>query len=83
MTSQPWEPRARRPENDVTAIYELLGEIQVKVDGHDLRFDAVDARLDGLSDRVDGLSDRVDGLSGRVDGLSGQVTEVLEILRAR
>ncbi|HZP15994.1 MAG TPA: hypothetical protein VFA96_09250 [Nocardioides sp.] len=66
MTSQDIERRMKRTENDITAVYEMLGDlrsvqgqhsaalirIEARLAGHDGRFDAIDGRFEQLTATV-------------------------------
>jgi len=71
MSSAPFDQRLNRVENDVTALYDMIGDIQAKLLEHDVRFDSVDSRLGSVDSRL-----------GSVDSRLGSVEEgVAEILR--
>ncbi len=75
MTSNPdFHQRLNRLENDATATYEMIGDIQAvqelhsaefarirtKLIEHDTRFNAVDARFDTVDARFDAMDARFD-----------------------
>ena len=69
MTNTPIERRVSRVENDIHAIYDMVGDvqavqrqhsaelarIQAKLGDHDARFDAHDARFDAHDARFDAV----------------------------
>jgi archaellum component FlaC len=88
MTSeQHTERRVTRLENDVVAIYDMLGAIQrtqadhgnrlagidTRLDSTDTRLTGIDRRLDGTDTRLTGIDGRLDGIDGRLDGIDGRL----------
>ena len=88
MTTGPGEygRRLSRVENDVTAMYEMIGDIQTvqsrhsaefarirtKLLEHDARFDAIDARFDGIDGEIVGLKARFDAVDARLDAIDAR-----------
>ncbi len=66
-------------DNDVSAIYSMLANIEGMQRRHGTRLDAIDGRLDGIDGRLDGLDGRLDGLDGRL----ASIEELLKQLLAR
>ena len=76
MSSAPFDHRLSRVENDVTALYDMvadiqavqrqhsadLARIQAKLGDHDARFDAHDARFDAHDARFDTIDARFDAI---------------------
>ena len=56
------ELRVSRPENDSTALYELVSDIQRTQQEHSRRFDSVDRRFDAVDQRLDGFDRRFDAV---------------------
>ncbi|WP_341942152.1 hypothetical protein [Microbacterium sp. LWH10-1.2] len=83
MTPTQADLRMEQNTNDISAIYELLEEMNARLAGHDLQLGSIGVRLDGIDGRLDGLDGRLDGIDGRLDGLSSQMTEVLSLLKSR
>ncbi|MFV0450652.1 MAG: hypothetical protein ACK5LS_00165 [Propioniciclava sp.] len=70
------ERMVRQHDNDITAIYEMLGRIEAKQDRHDNRFDEIGADLELLKSDVGTLK-------SDVATLGDQMAEVLDLLRKR
>ncbi|MGH3430169.1 MAG: hypothetical protein ACRD3Q_11995 [Terriglobales bacterium] len=88
MTASPEVPtnierKIRQLDNDVAAIYELLGNISsdqkrcfIRLDAVDTqlvelggRLNGVDLRLDRVDERLSGIDTRLDGMDKRFDGM--------------
>ena len=94
MTSAPFDRRLNRVENDVTALYEMIGDIQVvqgqhsadltriqaKLLEHDSRFDGVDTRFDAVDTRFDAVDRRFDTIDTRLNTIDGALTQILSRL---
>lgn len=68
-------------DNDVSAIYSMLANIEGTQRRHGVRLDAIDDRLDALTAKVDHLDTKFDGLDVKVDHLDTKVDEILALLR--
>jgi DNA repair exonuclease SbcCD ATPase subunit len=73
--------KVSRLENDVIAIYEILGEIKDKLVSHDERFDAHDTRFDRIDARLDAHDTRFDRIDARLDAQDARLNEILDLLR--
>lgn len=93
MTTNPGEllRKVQQLDNDVHAIYEMLGGILTqqkrtldRLDAHDARFTTIESRLDSMDTRLDSMDTRLDSMDTRLDSmdsklgtLDSKLTEVL------
>ena len=81
MSQPEIERRLRQHDDDITAVYELLGEIQDKQAQHDRHFEGVSRRFDSHDRQFDAINRRLDGQDQRFDRIDEQLAEVIGILR--
>lgn len=74
MTAIDLERKVRQHDNDISAVYTMIADIQNTQRRHTNRFDE-------LTEDVCALEKRMSSLEGKVDSLTGKVDQVLELLR--
>jgi len=72
--------RVSRVENDVTAIYEILGDISTVQGDHGVLLEAMQHKLDAHDARFDAIDARLDAHDARFDAVDTSLTEVLRRL---
>ncbi|MFX0538832.1 hypothetical protein ACQBAT_12930 [Ornithinimicrobium sp. Y1847] len=74
MTATDLERKVRQLDNDVSAIYTMIFDVQGTQKRHTNRFDE-------LQSDIVALGQRAAGLEGRMEGLEVKLDQVLELLR--
>ena len=75
------ERRVRQHDNDISAIYTMIADIQNTQRRHSNRFEELQEDMGTLLQRTEGLEGRMDGLEGRMDRLESKVDQILDLLR--
>lgn len=82
------EHKVRQLDNDVSAIYTMIADIQNTQRRHTNRFNELTSDVAGLSTRMDSLETKVGSLEAKVGSLEtkvgsleAKVDQVLELLR--
>ena len=81
MTATDLERKVRQHDNDISAVYTMIADIQNTQRRHTNRFDELTEDVASLSGRVGSLETKVGSLETTVDSLDGKVDQVLELLR--
>ena len=95
MTDIDVERKIRQHDNDISAIYTMIAEVQNTQRRHTNRFDeltedvkalggrmdSLDTRMTSLEGKVDSLDTRMTSVGGKVDSLGGKVDQVLDLLK--
>ncbi|NYF99352.1 DUF7310 family coiled-coil domain-containing protein [Janibacter cremeus] len=95
MTAIDLERKVRQHDNDISAVYTMIADIQNTQRRHTNRFDeltedvgSLDGRMSSLEKRTSSLEAKVDSLTGKVESLEGKVNsvdgkldQVLDLLR--
>ncbi|MCK0111469.1 hypothetical protein MWU75_04875 [Ornithinimicrobium sp. F0845] len=95
MSPADLERKVRQHDNDISAIYALIGDVQNTQVRHTTRFDeltqdvaglgerlgSVETRMTSLEGKVDHLDTKVDHIAATVDDLQGSVNQVLDLLQ--
>lgn len=88
MTATDLERKVRQHDNDISAVYTMIADIQNTQRRHTNRFDeltedvgSLDGRLTSVESKVGSLEGKVDSLAGKVDSLESKVDQVLDLLR--
>lgn len=97
MSPTEMERKVLQLDNDVSAIYTMIADIQNTQGRHTNRFEEMGARLDQLIDRqtaiegglegvegrLEGVEGRLERVEGRLERVEGQLGEILTLLRDR
>ena len=95
MTATGLERKVRQHDNDISALYTMIADIQNTQRRHTNRFDeltedvgsldgrmsSLETRMTSLEGKVGSLDGKVDSLEGKVDSLDGKLDQVLDLLR--
>ena len=74
MTATGIERKVRQHENDISAIYTMIADIQNTQRRHTNRFNELTSDVAALGGRMDSLESKVDSLEAKVD----QVLDLLQ-----
>lgn len=84
------ERKVRQLDNDVHAIYEILGRVESSQHAmrgtqlrHGNRLDEIDARLETQERKIDEIDDRLQSLDGKVQLLDDKVAQIGDRLQSQ
>ena len=87
MTAIDLERKVRQHDNDISAVYTMIADIQNTQRRHTNRFDeltedvgALDGRLSSVEKGMSSLVTRMSSLETRMSSLEAKVDQVLELL---
>lgn len=95
MTATDLDRKVRQHENDISATYTVIADIQNTQRRHTNRFNeltedvgaldgrmsALETRMSSMETRMSSLEGKVDSLEGKVDSLATQIAQVLDLLK--
>jgi archaellum component FlaC len=87
MSQPEQERRTVQNTNDILSIYDMLSEMDAKLDKHTVQtsnlasqVDAHDARFDAVDGQLESIDGRLESIGGRLDGMGSNVEEILRRL---
>lgn len=88
MTATGLERKVRQHDNDISAVYTMIADIQNTQRRHTNRFNeltedigSLDTRLDSLDTRLGSLETRMGSLETRMTSVESKIDQVLDLLQ--
>lgn len=81
MTATDLERKVRQHDNDISAVYTMIADIQNTQRRHTNRFNELTEDIAALGEQMTSLDTRMTSLESRMTSLEGKVDQVLDLLQ--